>query len=189
MAKKPIKVLFKKLCKDAVIPTKAHEGDACYDLTAVSCVYDHNLDAYVYGTGLAIETNVTTGMFIHPRSSVRKTDAFLTNAVGIVDPKEYRGEIMLTYKNRDSLKMRIFHTALAQLAVLPWYKRMFTNFKSILDSVEKEYHDKIYELAPFKVGDRIGQFWIAEMSPLSIETVKKLSSTSRGTGGHGSTGK
>lgn len=104
MAKKPIKVLFKKLCKDAVIPTKAHEGDACYDLTAVSCVYDRNLDAYVYGTGLAIETNVTTGMFIHPRSSVRKTDAFLTNAVGIVDSKEYRGEIMLTYKNRDSLK-------------------------------------------------------------------------------------
>lgn len=95
-----MQVRIKKLNPDAVIPTHGKPGDAGFDLTAISCNYDAEHDYYCYGTGLAIE--IPEGYYgaIVPRSSIRKTEAIMQNTPGTID-SGYRGEIMVTFKNRD----------------------------------------------------------------------------------------
>ena len=103
---KALVVKFKKLNDEAVIPAYAKEGDAGLDLTAVSFEYDEKLDAYVYHTGIAMEIPKGYVGLIFPRSSNRKTDAYMTNHVGVID-SGYRGEVLITYKNRDNSRNAI----------------------------------------------------------------------------------
>lgn len=95
---KLMEVKIKKLNESAVVPSYAKPGDAGLDLTAIS--YECNDNGHVYGTGLAIEIPQGYVGLIFPRSSNRKTQAYLTNSVGVID-SGYRGEIMVTFKNRD----------------------------------------------------------------------------------------
>ena len=103
---KALVVKFKKLNDEAVIPSYAKEGDAGLDLTAVSLEYDATLDAYVYHTGLAMEIPKGYVGLVYPRSSNRKTDAYMTNHVGVID-SGYRGEVLVTFKNRDKASLII----------------------------------------------------------------------------------
>lgn len=103
---KALVVKFKKLNDEAVIPSYAKEGDAGLDLTAVSFEYDETLDAYVYHTGLAIEIPKGYVGLVYPRSSNRKTEAYMTNHVGVID-SGYRGEVLVTFKNRDDSRNAI----------------------------------------------------------------------------------
>ena len=91
-----MEIKVKKLRPDAVIPKKAHESDAAYDLTAVSRSFD-DYGNVVYGFGLALEIPEGYAGFIYPRSSICKYDLALTNCVGIVDCS-YRGEITTKFK-------------------------------------------------------------------------------------------
>lgn len=94
-----MKVKIKKLVEQAVVPAYANPGeDAGLDLTATSVEFKHG--CWVYGTGLAFEIPQGHVGLLFPRSSNRKTEAYLTNSVGVVD-SGYRGEVMLSFKNRD----------------------------------------------------------------------------------------
>lgn len=93
-------VKIKKLYDFAVIPSYAKKGDAGMDLTATSYSYDENRDCHVYGTGIAIEIPEGYVGLIFPRSSNRNTEAYMCNHVGIID-SGYRGELLLSFKNRD----------------------------------------------------------------------------------------
>ena len=95
-----MKVKIKKLVETAIVPTYAKPGDAGMDLTATSCEFDAEHGNYVYGTGLAMEIPEGYVGLIFPRSSNRKTEAYLTNHVGVID-SGYRGEVMCSFKNRD----------------------------------------------------------------------------------------
>ena len=92
-----MKVKFKKLNENAVIPSYAKPGDAGMDLTATSAKWSDEFQCWVYGTGLAAEIPEGFVGLIFPRSSVRKYGLILANHVGVVD-SGYRGEIMLTYR-------------------------------------------------------------------------------------------
>lgn len=94
-------VKIKKLDPKAVIPKYAKPGDAGMDLTAIRYEYDEKHDNHVYGTGLSIEIPEGYVGLLFPRSSNRKTDAYMANHVGVID-SGYRGEIMVTYKSRDA---------------------------------------------------------------------------------------
>ena len=94
-----MEVKIKKLVKEAVIPTYAKHGDAGMDLTAISYKYDPVTDCHIYGTGIAMEIPEGYVGLVYPRSSNRKTNAYLTNHVGVID-SGYRGEIMFSFKNR-----------------------------------------------------------------------------------------
>ena len=93
----PIVVKIKKLNPNAVIPTYAKPGDACMDIVATSLHYD-DVKGFVYGTGFAVEVPEGYEMVIRPRSSICKTDAYITNSPGTVD-SGYRGEVMVVFKN------------------------------------------------------------------------------------------
>lgn len=116
----PVKV--KKLSEDAVIPTYAKPGDAGMDLTAVSYSYDAEHDWHCYGTKLAMEIPHSYVGLVFPRSSNRKTNAYMCNHVGIID-SGFRGEIMLTFKNRDSkVKAAPYKVGdrVGQIVILPY---------------------------------------------------------------------
>ena len=92
-------IKIKKLVEEAVIPSYAHPGDACMDLTAVSKkIVDEGTYGYIeYGFGLAVEIPENHVMFIFPRSSVSNTGLILSNAVGVLD-SGYRGEVKARFK-------------------------------------------------------------------------------------------
>lgn len=118
-------VKIKKLNPDAVIPSYAKPGDAGMDLTAVSYDYDYEHDNHVYGTGLAIEIPEGYVGLLFPRSSNRKTMAYMTNHVGVID-SGYRGEIFITFKNRDDNRQKLntvpygIGSKVAQLIIMPY---------------------------------------------------------------------
>ena len=95
-------VKLKKLVENAVIPTYAKPGDAGMDMTAIVYEYDAEKDCHVYKTGIALEIPEGYVGLLFPRSSNRKTNAYMCNHVGVVD-SGYRGDIAFSFKNRDKI--------------------------------------------------------------------------------------
>ena len=91
-----MKVKIKKLQENVVIPTRAHETDAGFDLVATSKSYDNDGNV-VYGTGLAFEIPQGYVGLVFPRSSNAKKDLLLSNSVGVID-SGYRGEVLAKFK-------------------------------------------------------------------------------------------
>jgi dUTP pyrophosphatase len=95
------RVKIKALNEDAMIPSKAHKDDFCYDLTATS-VEEVAPNVYKYGTGIALQYDTyqnpdfCSGFEIRSRSSVWKTGMVLSNSVGTVD-QGYTGELFLVF--------------------------------------------------------------------------------------------
>ena len=162
----PVIIKFKKRVPEAVIPSYAHDGDVGMDMTATSVEYDAEHDLYIYHTGLSCETDKGYGVFLFPRSSNCKTDAYLTNHVGIVDSAIYRGEIQFRYKNRKP------------------YRKSFREWLS--GEVDGK---RVFKYAPYDVGDRIGQMVVLPYPRVECWEFNELSTTERGEGGFGSTGK
>ena len=101
-----MKVKFKRLHKDAVIPSKKIEDDFCFDLTAVT-EEEIAPNVWRYGFGFALQVDddiqsITTrnmfsfGFSVRPRSSVWKTGMILSNCIGTVD-EGYTGEISAVF--------------------------------------------------------------------------------------------
>ena len=162
----PVVIKFKKLDPNAVIPSYAHDGDVGMDMTAINVEYDEKRDMYIYHTGLACESDKWYGMFLFPRSSNCKTEAYLTNSVGIADSAIYRGEIQLRYKNRDR------------------YRKSFWEWITGKVNVERAL-----KKAPFNVGDRVGQMVVLPYPQVHVQVVDELSETERGDGGFGHSGR
>lgn len=94
-----MEVKIKKLMENAVIPSYAKPGDAGMDLTALYGEFG-KYGEFIYHTGIAMEIPEGYVGLIFPRSSNRETEAYMTNHVGVID-SGYRGEILITFKNRD----------------------------------------------------------------------------------------
>ena len=75
------------------IPKRGHETDAGIDLT-VMAVEQKRHDVFFFDTGISIQLSAGYYAEIVPRSSIIKTDFFLANSVGIIDP-DYRGRILM----------------------------------------------------------------------------------------------
>lgn len=135
-------VKIKKLNENAVIPSYAHDTDAGLDLVATSYEYKENIDCHVYGTGLAVEIPEGYVGLLYPRSSNRKTNAYMCNHVGVVD-SGYRGEIMISFKNRDKIKegeipqlIQPYEVGdkVAQLIIIPYPKIKFIEVDELSSS-------------------------------------------------------
>ena len=136
-----MEVKIKKLNKDAVIPSYAHDTDAGLDLVATSYEYKEDIKCHVYGTGLAFEIPKGHVGLIFPRSSNRKTESYLTNHVGVID-SGYRGEVMLSFKTRDFKEGEIqqlnkpyeIGDRVGQLIIMPYPKIEFVEVDELSDS-------------------------------------------------------
>lgn len=137
-----MEVKIKKLNDGAIIPSYAKHGDAGMDLTAISYDYDPQYDNHVYGTGIAVEIPYGYVGLVFPRSSNRKTESYLTNSVGVID-SGYRGEIMVSFKNRkatdtidipDLLKPYEIGDRVAQLMIIPYPYITFIESDTLSDT-------------------------------------------------------
>ena len=158
-----MKLRFKKLDENAVLPSYAKEGDAGLDITAISdpsptiSSNGEDLWHYIeYKTGLSVEIPEGYVGLLFPRSSVSKSALILANSVGVVD-SGYRGEICFRFK---------------------------------LDGhVSKEAQEFKVKIASYKAGDRIGQLVVLPYPKIEAEWAETLSSSQRGETGFGSSGK
>lgn len=180
-----LSIRFKKLDEKAIIPSYAHKGDVGMDLTAIDVEYDRESDMYIYHTGLAMETPQGFGTFIFPRSSNRRTDAYLCNHVAIIDSAIYRGELMLCFKNRQSLKSKALEayeeTMMNEVDKHGSYGKAFDAKEAVLQNP--------MNFAPYKIGERIAQMVVMPYPQVQCEVVDELSETDRGANGFGSSGK
>lgn len=94
-------IRVKKLKESAVIPSKAHEHDAGFDLTATSEEINTALGYIEYGTGLAISIPEGKVGLLFPRSSVSKHNLSLANSVGVLDAR-YEDEVRLRFRIGDN---------------------------------------------------------------------------------------
>lgn len=158
-----MKVQFKKLSENAVIPKYAKPGDAGMDLVATSIT---TTDDYIqYGTDLAVAIPEGYVGLIFPRSSNSKYDLLLCNSVGVID-SGYRGEIGIRFK------------------VIPNNEALNEIFSEVYDWISLHpISPKIYE-----VGDKVAQLVIMPYPQIEPVEVNELNETERGEGGFGSTG-
>ena len=122
--KNDINVRFSKLHPDAISPKYAKAGDAGIDLHAISMEYIRTdlTDFYEYKTGIAVEIPEGFVGLLFPRSSITKTDLFLSNCVGVID-SGYRGEISARFrKTTGSPNTYKVGERICQLIVLPYPK-------------------------------------------------------------------
>lgn len=120
-----MKVKFKKLHKDAVMPFYSKPSDAGMDLTAIEVKksFDSVRDVYtkvIVDSGIAVEIpNGHVGL-VFPRSSIQSTGLRLTNSVGVID-SQYRGSIKAYFDILDpTLKYYEIGERFAQLIILPY---------------------------------------------------------------------
>lgn len=117
-------VLPIKLDEGAIVPTYAHETDACADLYAAD---DMTIPAHTFSnmirTGVHIALPEGWMAMIFPRSSIgAKTPNRLSNSVGIID-SEYRGQLGVLYDNLSDSDYEIkAGDRVAQMLVMPSYK-------------------------------------------------------------------
>ncbi len=186
----PLEIKIKKLDERACIPYYAHDGDVGMDLTAIDVEYDEENDLYIYHTGLSFESDKHYGQFLFPRSSNRKTDAYLCNSVGIADSAIYRGEILICFKNRDSIKtiarLESMNTLITSMNNGDSKEQSSIKSKSVYNEILERA--KNLEFAPYKVGDRIAQMVFLPYPNIRLSMRQELSETERGANGFGSTG-
>lgn len=119
-----------KTNKDAVIPSKAFEEDAGYDLTIINKIKDFNSRTSLYDTGIKIEVDEGYYTEIVPRSSISKFGYMLANNIGIID-NHYRGNLMIALtKIADDAPEIVFPFKCCQLLIR---KQITANLYEITD--------------------------------------------------------
>lgn len=114
---------FKRLSDKAIMPIRAHKGDAGVDLTATDITLEPNecgQTVVVYHTDLAVEIPEGYVGLLFPRSSISKKSMFLTNCVGVID-SGYRGEIMAKFHITTNAAPAVYKVGerFIQLVIMP----------------------------------------------------------------------
>jgi dUTP pyrophosphatase len=112
---------IRKLRDDAVVPTRAYDGDAGLDLASCERVVIAPGERATVGTGLAVAVPEGYGGFVQPRSGLAARHGItIVNAPGLVD-SGYRGEVRVVLLNTDAREEFVVEPGMriAQLVVLP----------------------------------------------------------------------
>jgi dUTP pyrophosphatase len=116
-----MKVKFKKLNTNAIVPKYSKSGDAGLDLTATSkdSLNNPQYGFVEYGTGLAVEIPEGYVGLLFPRSSISNTGLIMANSVGVID-SGYRGEIKFRFKYIPGTADYNIGDRVGQLIILPY---------------------------------------------------------------------
>lgn len=116
-----IDVAVRRLRDDAILPTKAYEGDAGLDLASCEGVTLGPGERATVSTGIAVEIPEGYAGFVQPRSGLAARHGIgVVNSPGLID-SGYRGEIRVVLLNTDrSLAFTVEPgMRIAQLVVVP----------------------------------------------------------------------
>jgi dUTP pyrophosphatase len=90
-----------KLKEEAILPTRAHPGDAGLDLYACEAAHIGPGERWSVGTGLGVEIPEGHAGLVLPRSGLaREHGISLVNSPGLID-SGYRGELRVLLLNTD----------------------------------------------------------------------------------------
>lgn len=166
-----IKVGFKRLNDDAVIPTKAHATDSGFDLVASEDVIIEPGDTAVIKTGIAVELPAGFEAQVRPRSGVTAKTK-LRVQLGTID-NGYTGEIGVIV---DNIRMKRYSEILYGLDEKPIHEK------------NVEYPDVTGSYL-IRKGDRIAQLVVQALPEVTAVEIENFSEESeRGEGGFGSSG-
>lgn len=110
-----------KLKDEAVLPSRAHEGDAGLDLYACESAHLGPGERWSVGTGVAVEIPAGHAGLVLPRSGLARDHGIaLVNSPGLIDAG-YRGEVQVLLLNTDPAEgFRVEPgDRIAQLAIAP----------------------------------------------------------------------
>ncbi|MGC1165673.1 MAG: dUTP diphosphatase [Solirubrobacterales bacterium] len=110
-----------KLKDEAVLPSRAHEGDAGLDLYSCEAAHIGPGERWSVGTGVGIEIPDGHAGLILPRSGLARDHGIsLVNSPGLID-SGYRGELRVLLLNNDPAEtFRVERgDRIAQLALVP----------------------------------------------------------------------
>jgi dUTP pyrophosphatase len=129
-----------RLNDGAVLPTRAHEGDAGLDLYACESAHIGPGERWSVGTGVAVEIPDGHAGLVLPRSGLaKKHGVTLVNAPGLID-SGYRGELRVLLLNTDPAD--IFRVApgdrIAQLVISPIALAQPVETATLVESVRGE---------------------------------------------------
>jgi len=116
-----VKLPIARLNDEAVLPSRAHEGDAGLDLYACEAAHIGPGERWSVGTGIAVEIPDGHAGLVLPRSGLAKRHGIsLVNSPGLID-SGYRGELRVLLLNTDPAE--VFRVApgdrIAQLVISP----------------------------------------------------------------------
>lgn len=174
------------LDNNSILNLPAKNGDAGYDLVAASeprvigsiyqGLYYKSISHIEYETNLIIEPSKKEDryeffMLLYPRSSIVKTNLFLSNSVGVID-SGYRGTIKVCFK---------YNIQPEDMKIVEGKSFRGKEAKGIVSSIDpnKVYHE----------GDKIAQLIPCKHLDFNINYTNEVSQTERNQGGFGSTGK
>ena len=110
-----------KLRDDAVLPSRAHTGDAGFDLSACEEITIGVGERAAVGTGIAVEIPDGHAGLVVPRSGLALRHGIsMVNSPGVIDAG-YRGEVRLLLLNTDNESAFTVEPGMrvAQLLVVP----------------------------------------------------------------------
>jgi len=177
---------LKVLDNNALLNLPAREGDAGYDLVAVSeprvigniyqGLYYKAISHIEYDTELVIEPEIKEGnysffMLLYPRSSIINTNLTLANSVGVID-SGYRGSVKVCFKYINQPE---------DMKLVEGKSFRGKSSSGIVTSINPQ---RVYQK-----GDKIAQLIPCKHLNLNIEYVDDVSKTTRNNGGFGSTNK
>jgi dUTP pyrophosphatase len=116
-----IELPVRRLREDAVLPGRAYDGDAGFDLAACDRVELAPGERAAVGTGLAVAIPEGFAGFVQPRSGLASRHGLsIVNTPGLVD-SGYRGELRVLLLNTDRERSFTVEPGMriAQLVVLP----------------------------------------------------------------------
>jgi dUTP pyrophosphatase len=99
-----MKVKFVKLHPTAVVPQKASDGAAAYDLYAIENVFIPVGETVMVCTGIAMHIPKGWKGEIYSRSGLASTGVVVANSPGKID-SDYRGEIKVILRNERTTEM------------------------------------------------------------------------------------
>lgn len=106
----------RKLTPDAIVPKKAHDSDAAFDLYAAEPAVIASSSTRLIKTGIAIQLPSDVLALILSRSGLAlKSSVFVLNSPGLIDPG-YRGEIGVVLYNASASEFPVAkHDRIAQI--------------------------------------------------------------------------
>jgi len=153
-----MKIKFRRLNENAVVPVFATKGAACADVVATEIIKQ---DSYNVTVKLGFATEIPEGYkgVVVPRSSFTQKGWVMQNSPAQID-SDYRGEWMLKFQSLTFDAVSTRH--------------------NLIDLLPEDF--------PYEVGDRVAQVYFEKVEQAEFVVVDDLESTQRGEGGFGSTG-
>ena len=129
-----MKIKFRKIDPAASAPMQGTPGSAGFDLSAVSCKWDDDLEIWEYSTGVAVEIPDGFVGLVLPRSSVCRTGAILSNCCGVID-SDYRGEITAKFYYYPNTAPYKVGERICQLVIVPTPKIEYIRADELSETV------------------------------------------------------